>query len=139
MDSCQYWIVGAMFGGNDDYLEEFKLRGYWYCWDKNLEHHAPSGTRGNTVENQQERFGRIRKGDRIAVKRVLSIPEQRMEVRAIGIVKDIDIREWRVYVQWLPVFETVGTMREVNLRGLTASIHGPYSFEEPWIKEVFCI
>ena len=127
-----------MFGGTDDHLDEFQLRGYWYCWDKNIAHNASTGHRGNSFENQQERFLKIRAGDRIAAKKVLSIPNQQMEVRAIGIVKDVDINEWRVYVNWISVIEVGNIGRIVDLKGCTASLHGPYSSSDPWIQEIFC-
>ena len=44
-----------------------------------------------------------------------------MLILAIGIVKDIDESEWRVYVDWVNV-ESLD--RKVPLRGCTASVHG---------------
>jgi len=132
-----YWVVGAMFGGVDDQLSEFLLRGYWYCWDRNLEHDASSGHQGNSVEAQQERFLQIKPGDRVAIKKVKSIPNQEMEVRAIGIVKAVDPNEWRVYVNWLPIIESGEPPRIVNLKGCVASIHGPFQNTDSWVHEVF--
>ena len=97
----------------------------------------PASNKGNSVENQQERFRKIRQGDRIAVKKVESIPNQEMEIRAIGIVKDIDETEWRIYVNWLPLFTSTDERRIVNLKGCTASLHGPYPLSDPWIQEIF--
>lgn len=136
--SNQYWLVGTMFGGTDDHLEEFRLRNYWYCWDKNTSHNAATGHNGNSFENQQERFLRIRIGDRIAAKKVISIPNQEMQVRALGIVKDIDVKEWRVYVKWLPILDSNCPSRIVDLKGCTASLHGPYQLNNAWIQEIFC-
>ncbi len=57
-----------------------------------------------------------------------------MEVRALGIVTDIDLNEWRVYVKWL-----VSKMeREVPIKGCMGSIHGPFA-QSDWRASVFQI
>ncbi len=76
MSDKNYWIVGAMFGGDDDNLDDFLIRGYWYCWDRNTPHNIPSGGQGNSVEAQQSRLLQIKAGDRIAVKKIKSITNQ---------------------------------------------------------------
>src|SRR5687768_10938294 len=89
----QYWVVGAMFGGSEDQLPLFLRRGYWYCWDPKENVDLPSAVSG--------RFPLIRIGDRIAVKKMLGIGSNEIEIRSIGIVTDVDQKEWRVYVNWL--------------------------------------
>ena len=132
-----YWIVGATFvGGMDDALESFIQRGYWYCWDKKV----PTGEESkgpNSIERQIEKFKEISIGDKIAVKKIHSVPEQKMEVRALGIVKDIDFEEWRVYVDWKVQFKHLE--RIVDLHGWSASIHGPYQSSDTKIHKVFCL
>ncbi len=131
----QYWIVGAMWGGNsdNDALRDFLMRGYWYCWPiDQLRDNSPHT--GNSVGAQQNRFLQIQEEDRIAIKK-MDITSQEMEIRAIGIVKDVDHREWRIYVNWLPL----ELNRRVELKGCTASIHGPYQNDDPLIQKVFCI
>lgn len=131
----QYWIVGAMWGGSDDALNNFIVRQYWYCWDINEA--AESGSNaGNSIATQRERFGQIRHGDRIAVKRMLGRGSADMEVRALGVVRDVDFEEWRVYVNWLTDDQFA---RKVPLHGCTASIHGPFVSSDAWIQNVFCI
>ncbi len=134
-----YWIVGAMFGGKEDVLNDFLKRGYWYCWDIKTDR-DDSPRIGNSIGAQQDRFLQIKKGDRIAVKKILSMVSQEMEIRAIGIVKDIDINEWRIYIDWLSIGDSGKKInRSVDLKGCTASIHGPYTNDDPWIRQIFCI
>jgi len=132
-----YWIVGAMFGGSDDCLSSFEERGYWYCWDNNIDIDESSFSGGNSVLAQRERFKKIKLGDRIAVKKSL-IGDGMIAVRAIGIVKDVDLSEWRVYVDWVLKEKDIGN-RLVPISGWTASIHGPYSAEDRYIKDIFIL
>jgi len=134
----QYWVVGATWGGTDDVLPQFIKRGYWYCWDANQFDNEKTGA-GNTIKNQQERFELVRPGDRIAVKRLLGKGASEMAILAIGIVKDIDLKEWRIYVNWVI---TEIEARHVPLKGCAASIHGPFSKngdDAPWVQEVFSL
>ncbi|WP_061301681.1 hypothetical protein [Janthinobacterium agaricidamnosum] len=130
-----YWVVGAMWGGKDDVLSEFLTRGYWYCWD--VKTTVPDGNaQGNAIAVQQDRFRGIRPGDRIAVKKMLGQGSSEMSILAIGIVKVVDVEEWRVYVDWMPI----GPMaRKVPLRGCTASVHGPFESSDLWVHQVFHI
>jgi hypothetical protein len=120
-----YWVVGAMFGGTDDQYATFMRRGYWYCWDPRRNDEIPADV--------QSRFAQIQQGDRIAVKRLLGRGATDMEVRAIGVVKDIDQGEWRVYVNWLLTDLT----RKAPLHGCAASIHGPFQADDEWVRQVF--
>jgi len=128
-----YWVVGATWGGSEDVLPQFIKRKYWYCWDAN-QFNDPS-TIGNSIKTQQERFTQIEEGDRIAVKRMLGQGSTEMAILAIGIVTDIDIHEWRVYVNWIEEIQD----RRVPLKGCTASIHGPFSKDDTWVHQVFCL
>ncbi|MDR1662322.1 MAG: hypothetical protein LBR95_07860 [Azoarcus sp.] len=137
--SHNYWLVGAMWGGKEDTLQSFLERGYWYCWDANTDFSDTSGP-GNSIKSQQERFSQIKQYDRIAVKKIVSMTTQEMEIRAIGIVKDIDLSEWRVYIDWLPISQTSEEIgRRVSLKGCTASIHGPFNNNDAWVREIFCV
>lgn len=80
----QYWVVGAMFGGTDDQLDSFVRRGYWYCYAK---------TSPDIPAAVKNLFPQIKSGDRIAVKRMLGMGSPTIEIRALGIVKDIDLQE----------------------------------------------
>ncbi len=62
-----------------------------------------------------------------------------MAILAIGIVKDIDISEWRIYVDWI-----IADIKDRNvpLKGCAASIHGPFSKsgnDEGWVQKTFCL
>lgn len=127
MADPQYWLVGAMFGGAHDQLSRFINRGYWYCWDPKESDDAP--------RHAQERFSMIKKGDRIAVKRLLGQGAKEIEIRAIGIVKDVDFTEWRIYVNWI----CTQMERRVPLNGCAASIHGPFQYADEWARQVFCL
>lgn len=134
----QYWVVGAMWGGKEDVLRTFVTRGYWYCWNINDFPNEIAGA-GNSIKTQQERFTKVKKGDRIAVKRLLGQGSSEMAVLSIGIVKDVDMQEWRIYVDW--VVSDI-EKRRVPLKGCTASIHGPFDTEgtdAPWVHQVFCL
>src|SRR6266496_983505 len=107
-----YWVVGAMFGGSEDNLKSFIRRGYWYCWDPRHSTVIPSEV--------ESRFPQIQVDDRIAVKRMLSRGATEIEIRALGIVTDIDHDEWRIYVRWV-----LGDLtRRVPIHGCAGSIHG---------------
>ena len=115
-----------MFGGHDDQLEKFLKRGYWYCWDSN--HHGP--TIPTAVKT---RFPRIQADDRIAVKKMLGKGSRYVQIRAIGIVKDVDPAEWRVYVDWL----VTDLSHKVPIKGYAGSLHGPY--KRTSVESVFCV
>ena len=102
-----------MFGGSDDKLSVFVKRGYWYCWDPKTNPDVPVAV--------AESFPKIRIGDRLAVKKMLGKGSPSIEVRALGIVSDIDANEWRVYVKWL----VTDLAREIPIKNYMGSIHGP--------------
>jgi hypothetical protein len=56
-----------------------------------------------------------------------------IQINAIGIVRDIEGRY--VYVDWI----LRNMNRKVESKGCYSSIHGPYSYDSDWIKEVFKI
>ena len=122
----QYWVVGAMFGGKDDQLPRFLKRGYWYCWDPKDSINIP--------ERVGQLFPQIAVGDRIAVKKLLGIGSKEIEIRALGVVKDVDKTEWRVYVEWL----VTSIQRNVPHKGCVGSLNGPFQ-PSAWVSEVFCI
>lgn len=121
----KYWVVGAMFGGTKDQYDTFLRRRYWYCWDPKTTEKIPSDVKA--------RFPQIRRGDRIAVKRLLGRGATDMEIRALGIVTDVDVREWRVYVDWVLPRLT----RRIPLHGCAGSLHGPFPADDDWTRQVF--
>jgi hypothetical protein len=119
-----YWVVGAMFGGKDDQYDLFLKRGYWYCWDPN---------NSQTPDEAKNRFHQIRPDDRIAIKRMLGRGSREIEIRAIGIVKDVDLKEWRVYVDWI----ITNISHKVPINGCAGSIHGPFEENNIWVHQTF--
>ncbi len=120
---ANYWVVGAMFD-KDDQEEFFIRRGYWRLgW---LDDEQPS---------QAKLRDQIKPGDRIAIKRMLGQASPDIMIRALGVVKEIDKEDKRVYVDWL----LSGLQRKVQSKGAYKSIHGPYVEDDSWVKEAFCI
>jgi hypothetical protein len=56
-----------------------------------------------------------------------------IEIRALGIVKEIDPEDKRVYIHWA----ASGLQRQVPSKGCFASIHGPFPAEDEWTRLVF--
>lgn len=119
-----YWVVGAMWGGHNDQSEIFIRRGYWFL--------------GWTDEDQPVQAARrdqIQPGDRIAIKRMLGQGATNIEIRALGIVTEVDQadKDKRVYVRWVLSDLT----RQVPARGCFQSIHGPFAPDDEWTRIVF--
>jgi len=119
-----YWVVGAMWGGRDDQSEVFIRRGYWFLGWSDQEQPA-----------QAELRDKIQPGDRIAIKRMLGQGSSEIEIRALGVVSEIDNDDKRVYVDWL----VKGLKRRVPSRGCYRSIHGPFVPNDDWVKVTFCV
>lgn len=129
----QYWLVGAMWGGEEDTLDLFLKRGYWYAW---------SNSDDETPKQTKDRFPKIRVNDRIAVKKIIGKGRgkgsEEIEIRALGVVTDVDLDEWRIYVDW----KVTDVNKRVPIKGVMGSIHGPYDIEEDsdcWLKTIFSI
>lgn len=63
-----------------------------------------------------------------------------MDILAIGIVKDVDHDEWRIYIDWKIEFGK--GERRAPLHDCWASVHGPYQLDEEcgkWVRQIFCI
>ena len=117
-----YWVVGAMWSGHDDQSEPFVRRGYWFL-----------GWADQEQPNQAALRDQIKPGDRIAIKKMLGQGSPNIEIRALGIVREVDPDDKRVYVHWA----ATGLAREVPSKGCFASIHGPFPKEDPWTQRVF--
>ena len=117
-----YWVVGAMWGGREDQLEVFVRRGYWFLGYDDADQPA-----------QAARRDQIEPGDRIAIKRMLGQGSPNVEIRALGIVKEIDPEDKRVYVHWA----VSDLARAVPAKGCFQSIHGPFAPDDQWTKTVF--
>ena len=122
--NMNYWVVGAMQKGKEDQYDRFLLRGYWYLnWSK-----ADQPSQAALVEQMEP-------NDRIAIKKMLGKGANEIEIRAIGIIKDIDHEENRIYVNYL----LYDLDRKVASKGCFGSVHGPCSPADDWTREVFSI
>jgi len=119
-----YWLVGAMWSGSDDQTDKFVRRGYWFL-----------GWRDDEKPELARLRDQIKPGDRIAIKQMLGQGSPNIRVKAIGIVKEIDVEDKRVYVNWL----VQNTSRDVPSKGCYGSIHGPFSEQDDWIRSTFYI
>ncbi len=121
-----YWLVGAMWEGKHDMLPSFLAGGYWY-----LGYTPDEDASQNALRDQMEI------GDRLAVKRMLGQGAQEIEIRAIGIIKHIDLEDGyrRIYVNWV----VDGLQRRVPAKGCFRSVHGPFSADDEWTRTVFCL
>ena len=121
----QYWVVGATWG-TDDMFDTFVDRGYWEM---------------GYSEKQKPEYAALRsqiqEGDRIAIKAMLGQGSPDVRVRAIGIVKEVDGDDGRVYVRWV----LKGLNREVPSKGCYGTIHGPYTVNDnsEWLGKMFRI
>jgi hypothetical protein len=136
----QYWVVGAMLAGDasGDMYDTFVKRGYWeYGFPDPYTHGFPDHAQYDKEHPDQAALrNQIREGDRIAIKAMLGRGATEIRIRAIGIVKDNDHDEGRVYVDWLLTEPEM--KRKVPARGLFAVIHGPFAADS-WIGEIFRI
>ena len=98
-----YWVVGATIE-DQDHHEAFVRRGHWFMVNEKPE---------ETAKRVQ-----IAVGDRIAIKRIIGHAAPEIEIRCLGIVRDNDLGEARVYVDWvLPNLQ-----RRVPSRGCGSSV-----------------
>ncbi|WP_061285990.1 hypothetical protein [Leptospira interrogans] len=125
-----YWLVGASWGGQDDQSDKFLQRGYWFLGWSDIDQPAQAALRDQ-----------IKPDDRIAIKQMLGQGSKTILIRALGIVKEIDEEDKRIYVDWL----IKKLNREVPSKGIKGSpgvfksIQGPYSPEDEWTRLIFHI
>lgn len=127
-DDPQYWIVGATLHGHSA-TKTFVNRGYWQLG-------KDSKPKRDVL--YRERFAQIKPDDRLAIKSLRGKGTGMMTIRSIGIVKEIDNDERRVYVHWL----FTDASREVPLHGCMDAINGPYGLDEnhlEWLNQIFRI
>jgi hypothetical protein len=135
--SLNYWVVGAMSSRKDDLFDTFISRGYWYCWEDGPWYHEGNPMPSAAVR-QKDLVKRIKAHDRIAIKKLLGQGATEIRIRALGIVKDVDLDELRVYVDWVQLFDDEN-LRQVRFNGAGSSIHGPFKASDAWIREIFCL
>lgn len=121
-NKLQYWLVGANWGGEDQF-DKFIRRGNWEIGYKDEDQPSFAALRE-----------RMRQGDRVALKRGIGPGSPNIEVRALGVIKEVSV-DGRVYINWL----VVDLARKVPSKGCYKTIHGPFLFEDSWTREVFCL
>jgi hypothetical protein len=123
-----YFLVGATWDGESMY-DSFIQKGVW------------KSSWGSEDDQYRPIMEQAKKGDRIAIKKGLGQGSAEIQIRAIGIIKAIDLDEeyCTFYVEWV----RVGMKRIVDSKGAYKTIHGPYSrtCEQygSWINQVFCL
>lgn len=123
-----YWLVGAMWGGQDDQYNDFVERGYWELgWDD------------SDKPKMTERRTNIEIGDRVAIKKMLGQGSSEIEIRAIGIVSGKSASGRVLFIEWI----ASEMHRKVDCKNALGSIHGPYAYDDPndgeWIRTIFCL
>lgn len=125
----QYYLAGA-FWGRDDQYNDFITSGRWESGYKSGDDEFPK------VESVLKQ---MRKGDRIAIKKKLGQGKSQIMIRAIGIIKSIDLERAIVYVDWI----VTGMKRKVACKNVLATLHGPYyrtsQNHAEWIQEIFSL
>ena len=120
--AMNYWVVGATWD-EENLAEMFYRRGYWEM-----------GYKDTDKPRYASRRNEIKTGDRIAVKTRDGKAAKTICIKAIGIVKDID--KGRVYIDWI----IKGLKdRHVPLKGCVGTIYGPFSSNDTWTWQVFCL
>lgn len=134
----QYFVVGASTNDdqNTDLSDTFITRGYWEM-NARLKPSRP-GVKGHLDDKSIVRYNHIQVGDRIAIKRMNGQGSDKVIVIAIGIVTDLDEKEYKVYVDW----KKTNMQKKVDSRGCFARIHGPFTINETsevrdWLNEIF--
>ena len=122
----QYWVGGASWD-DEAMFETFILRGYW-----------ESGYLKGAVTKYDKRISQVKSGDRIAIKSMLGPGHPNIRIKAIGIIKDVEMDgDQRVYVDWI----LTNLNRIVPSKGCYGTIHGPFFLKNnsEWIGKVFRI
>lgn len=121
----QYFLGGAYWDGEDQY-PDFIESGRW-------ETGSDKKTRDCLSLLEQ-----MRKGDRIAIKKMLGQGSSQIQIRAIGIIKLVDTHRGIVYVDWI----RKGMKRKVYSSNALSTLHGPYlntGKHADWINQIFCL
>lgn len=125
----RYFVAGAMWDGCNDQYDRFIKLGIWESgWDPLNDDYTPI-------------ISQVQEGDRIAIKKGMGPGTSETLIRAIGIVKGVDVTRGLVYVDWL----LTGMKRKVHSRGCYKTIHGPYRKTDDdlelanWLSRIFSI
>ena len=121
----QYFLGGAYWDDEDQY-PDFIESGRWESgWKPSEDKFMPI-------------MKKMRKGDRIAIKKMLGQGSSQIQIRAIGMIKFIDTHRGIVYVNWI----RTGMKRKVHSSNAFSTLHGPYvniGKHADWINQIFCL
>lgn len=124
----QYWLVGASFD-NDPQDAQWVREGIWML--------------GWSEEQQKEQWDRamnIRHGDRLAIKRMKGPGQTGLRILHLGIVRSGPHRLAEGGLLFVVDWVATDLDRDIaESRGCFATVHGPYTFDDPWVAEVFRI
>lgn len=120
-----FWIVGANWSGRD-MTDTFIKRGYWEMGYDDID--KPEYAKLRSMMKVE---------DRIAIKSMLGKGARNIRIKAIGIIKDVDKENGRIYVNWI----LSNLDRNVPAKGCFGTIHRPVTERHTaeWINSVFCI
>ena len=126
MKKINYWVAGATFGNTDMY-NEFIENGFWYIgWEiDQIEEYR--------ISPYFNRLSQMQANDRIAIKRLLGQGQTEIRIMAIGIIKKV-VKEV-IFVNWL----VINMNRHVPINGCVGTLYGPFSNEDGWTNQVFCL
>ncbi len=85
------------------------------------------------VPKDDRKIAQMKAGDRLAVKHMNGKGQSDITIVAIGIVNGIEERV--VYVDW--VLKDLN--RKVPSRGCFGTLHGPYTYKNAGVRQVFCL
>ena len=118
-----YWIVGATVSGQD-MTRWFTKYGFWFG-DK---------------DTAQDDIAKIKKGDRIAIKRMRGRGAKTVSIKAVGVVEDTAqfnaMQFPMIFVKWISLEDED---KQVPFSALGGSIHGPYDETNQLVKSVFTL
>ena len=129
----QYWVVGASFrdDGDEPYVpqdEWFVSNGVWMLG-------YPPGEK--TIYDR--RTAKMQVGDRIAIKRMMGKAQPTIRILHIGIIRDLFPVEafgrFVCSVNWV----CIDLDRTVQYNGCGGSLHGPYTYDDRWTRQVFSL
>ncbi len=120
-----YWIVDATIeNGQSDQADMFIRRGYWHL-----------GLRDESRPLQAKLRDKIKPGDGIAIKKMLGQGSPYSVIRALGVVKEVDKQDKKIYINWLELKKG----KEIPSGIAGKSINGPFTENSSVVNEVFYI
>lgn len=126
-----YWVVGATWDGVDHQDKAFIENKIWVL-----------GYKEKDNEKQYQKAKKIKKNDRIAIKRMMGKGSTDIKILHTGIVEGVvDYGNLVIcVVNWIVKEKNI----EVESKGAFASIHGPYKQGEDkdtdvWLSKIFSL